>query len=254
MTIEFNYAGKVAFVTGGGTGIGRAAALAFAKAGASVAVVGRTEANLQETVQLIAQAGGQAIALQCDVAKEDEVKSAIAATVSTFGRLDFAFNNAGVEQGAIALADITTADWEQLTSVNLNGAFLCMKHQIPHMLKQGGGAIVNTSSGAGVRGFAGQAGYCATKWGVIGMSKAAALDYAADGIRVNVVSPGFIDTPMMKRFTGGTEEGLRMVIDNEPVGRPGRPEEVAATVLWLCSEEAAFSTGSNVVVDGGQTV
>ncbi|MCC5074382.1 glucose 1-dehydrogenase [Xanthomonas campestris] len=254
MTIAFNYAGKVAFVTGGGTGIGRAAALAFAKAGASVAVVGRTEANLQETVQLIAQAGGQAIALQCDVAKEDEVKSAIAATVSTFGRLDFAFNNAGVEQGAIALADITTADWEQLTSVNLNGAFLCMKHQIPHMLKQGGGAIVNTSSGAGVRGFAGQAGYCATKWGVIGMSKAAALDYAADGIRVNVVSPGFIDTPMMKRFTGGTEEGLRMVIDNEPVGRPGRPEEVAATVLWLCSEEAAFSTGSNVVVDGGQTV
>jgi NAD(P)-dependent dehydrogenase (short-subunit alcohol dehydrogenase family) len=254
MAIQFDFAGKVAFVTGGGTGIGRATALAFAKAGASVAVVGRTEASTKETVHLIEQAGGRAIAVRCDVAKEDEVQATIAKTISTFGRIDFALNNAGVEHEVIALADISTDEWERQIGINLGGVFFSMKHQIPHMLKQGGGAIVNISSGAGVKGFAGQAAYCASKWGVIGMSKAAALDYAAKGIRVNVVSPGFVATPMMERFTGGTEEGLRTVVSNEPVGRPGRPEELAATVLWLCSEEAAFSTGSNLVVDGGQTV
>lgn len=254
MAIQFDFSGKVAFVTGGGTGIGRATALAFAKAGASVAVVGRTEASTQETVQLIEQAGGRAIAIRCDVAKEDEVQAAVAKAIATFGRIDFALNNAGVEHEVIALADISTEEWERQIGINLGGVFFSMKHQIPHMLKQGGGAIVNISSGAGVKGFAGQAAYCASKWGVIGMSKAAALDYAAKGIRVNVVSPGFVATPMMERFTGGTEEGLRTVVSNEPVGRPGRPEELAATVLWLCSEEAAFSTGSNLVVDGGQTV
>lgn len=254
MAIQFDFSGKVAFVTGGGTGIGRATALAFAKAGASVAVVGRTEASTQETVQLIEQAGGRAIAIRCDVAKEDEVQAAVAKAIATFGRIDLALNNAGVEHEVIALADISTEEWERQIGINLGGVFFSMKHQIPHMLKQGGGAIVNISSGPGVKGFAGQAAYCASKWGVIGMSKAAALDYAAKGIRVNVVSPGFVATPMMERFTGGTEEGLRTVVSNEPVGRPGRPEELAATVLWLCSEEAAFSTGSNLVVDGGQTV
>lgn len=254
MTIQFDYTGKVAFVTGGGTGIGRATAVAFARAGASVAVVGRTEAKTKETVHLIKQAGGRAISIVCDVSKEEEVQAAVATTVSTFGRLDFAFNNAGVEHGGIALTDLPTAEWERQIGINLSGVFFSMKHQIPEILKQGGGAVVNTSSGAGVKGFGGQAGYCAAKWGVIGLSKAAALDYAAKGVRVNVISPGFIDTPMMQRFTGGTEEGLRMVVENEPVGRPGRPEEIAATVLWLCSQEAAFSTGSNLVVDGGQTV
>jgi NAD(P)-dependent dehydrogenase (short-subunit alcohol dehydrogenase family) len=254
MAIQFDFAGKVAFVTGGGTGIGRATALAFAKAGACVAVVGRTEASTRETVQLIEQGGGRAIAVRCDVAKEDEVHAAVGKALSTFGRIDFALNNAGVEHEVIALADISTEEWERQIGINLAGVFFSMKHQIPHMLKQGGGSIVNISSGAGVKGFAGQAAYCASKWGVIGMSKAAALDYAAKGIRVNVVSPGFVSTPMMERFTGGAEEGLSTVVANEPVGRPGRPEELAATVLWLCSEEAAFSTGSNLVVDGGQTV
>jgi NAD(P)-dependent dehydrogenase (short-subunit alcohol dehydrogenase family) len=254
MTIQFDYSGKVAFVTGGGTGIGRATALAFAQAGASVTVLGRTEASTQETVRLIEQAGGRAIAIRGDVSKEDDVKASIDKTVATFGRLDFAFNNAGVEHGAIPIADISTAEWERQIGINLSGAFFCMKHQIPLMLKQGGGSIVNTSSGAGVRGFAGQAAYCAAKFGLIGMSKAAALDYAAKGIRVNVVSPGFIATPMMERFTGGTEAGLRTVVAKEPVGRPGCPEEIAATVLWLCSDAAAFSVGSNIVVDGGQTI
>jgi NAD(P)-dependent dehydrogenase (short-subunit alcohol dehydrogenase family) len=254
MTIRFDYAGKVAFVTGGGSGIGRATALAFAQAGASVAVVGRTNASTQETVQLIEDAGGRAIAIRCDVAKEDEVQAAVARTILAFGRIDFALNNAGVEHELIALADIASDEWERLIGINLGGVFFSMKHQVQQMLKQGAGSIVNISSGAGVKGIAGQAAYCASKWGVIGLSKATALDYAAKGIRVNVISPGFVATPMMERFTGGTEEGLRMVVSNEPVGRPGRPEELAATVLWLCSEEAAFSTGSNLVVDGGQTV
>lgn len=254
MTIRFDYAGKVAFVTGGGSGIGRATALAFAQAGASVAVVGRTNASTQETVQLIEDAGGRAIAIRCDVAKEDEVQAAVARTILAFGRIDFALNNAGVEHELIALADIASDEWERLIGINLGGVFFSMKHQVQQMLKQGAGSIVNISSGAGVKGIAGQAAYCASKWGVIGLSKAAALDYAAMGIRVNVISPGFVATPMMERFTGGTEEGLRMVVSNEPVGRPGRPEELAATVLWLCSEVAAFSTGSNLVVDGGQTV
>ncbi|BDB27861.1 SDR family oxidoreductase [Cupriavidus sp. P-10] len=200
------------------------------------------------------QAGGRAISIRCDVAKEDEIQAAVAKTISTFGRLDFVLNNAGVEHEVIALADISTEEWERQIGINLGGVFFSMKHQIPQVLKQDGGSIVNISSGAGVKGFAGQAAYCASKWGVIGMSKAAALDYAAKGTRVNVVSPGFVATPMMERFTGGTEEGLRTVVANEPVGRPGRPEELAATVLWLCSEKAAFSTGSNLVVDGGQTV
>ncbi|MBG6596001.1 SDR family oxidoreductase [Pseudomonas aeruginosa] len=253
MTIQFDYTGKVAFVTGAGAGIGRATALAFAKAGAAVAVVGRTDASIQETVSLIEQAGGRAAAIHCDVSKEADIEAAVAKTVATFGRLDFAFNNAGVEHGVIALADITSAEWERQISTNLSGVFFSMKHQIPQMLKQGGGAIVNTGSGAAVKGFAGQAAYCATKWGLTGMSKAAALDYAPKGIRVNVVSPGFIATPMMDRITGGTEEGLQTVISNEPVGRPGKPEEIAATVLYLCCEEADFTVGANVVVDGGQT-
>ena len=171
-----------------------------------------------------------------------------------FGRLDFALNNAGVEHDEIPLADISTAEWERQIGINLGGVFFGMKHEIPHMLKKGEGSIVNISSGAGVKGIAGQAAYCASKFGIIGLSKAAALDYAAKGIRINVVSPGFIATPMMDRITGGTEEGRQKVLANEPVGRPGRPEEIAATVLWLCSEEAGFSTGSNLIVDGGQTV
>jgi NAD(P)-dependent dehydrogenase (short-subunit alcohol dehydrogenase family) len=254
MTIQFDYAGKVAFITGGGTGIGRATALAFARAGANVAVTGRTEASIQETVQLIEQAGGRALAIRCDVSTESEVQAAVAQTIAAFGRLDFALNNAGVEHELIALADIPGEKWEELIGTNLGGVFFSMKHQIPQMLAQGGGAIINIASGAGVKGIAGQAAYCASKWGVVGLSKATALDYAAKGIRVNVVSPGYVATPMMERITGGTDEGLRKVESEEPVGRPGRPEELAATVLWLCSEEAAFSTGSNVVVDGGQTV
>lgn len=253
MTVQFDYSGKVAFVTGAGTGIGRAAALGFAKAGASVAVVGRTEANNQETIRLIQEAGGHAIALLADVAKESEVEAAVAKTVETFGRLDFAFNNAGVEQPGAVFGEIGDAEWNRQIGINLGGVFFCMKHEIEQMLKQGGGVIVNTGSGAAAKGFPKQAAYCAAKFGVVGLSKATALDYADKNIRVNVVSPGIIATPMMDRFSGGTAEGRAAVTAQEPVGRMGRPEEIAGTVLWLCSDLAAFTTGANIIVDGGQT-
>ena len=252
------FTGKVVFVTGAAGGIGRAAALAFAREGASVMVADVSEEGNQETVRLIEAAGGRALAIRCDVTRAEDVKAALDQTIETFGRLDAAFNNAGIEQAKKATADITEEEWDRIIGIDLRGMFLCMKYEIPLMLNHGGGAIVNTSSGAGVKGFKDQAAYVAAKHGVVGLTKSAALDYASENIRINVVCPGIVDTPMMDRFGGGTPEGKERELAGaaaaEPIGRAGKPEEIAAAVLWLCSDAASFVTGAAMVVDGGQTV
>jgi len=254
MSPKQSFAGKVAFITGAARGIGRATALAFAGRGAAVALADRSEDRAREVVASIEEAGGRALALGCDVTRSEDIQAALRRTIETFGQLDIAFNNAGIEQPITPTADITEDDWDRIVAINLRGVFLCMKYEIPLLLQHGGGAIVNTSSGAGVVGIAGQAAYTAAKHGVVGLTKSAALDYARSGVRINVICPGIIATEMMDRFTGGTPEGHDRVIAQEPIGRMGSPEEIAAAVLWLCSDAAAFVIGHAMVIDGGQTV
>lgn len=246
---------KVALVTGAGSGIGLATAKAFAEAGASVALVDKYEESVRAAAEDLVAAGYKALAIRCDVTRTEEVKAALDQTISAVGRLDFAFNNAGIEPRKPApTAEYEEEEWNRIIDTNLRGVFLCMKYEIPLILKQGGGAIVNTSSGAGIIGIKGSPAYTAAKHGVIGLTRAAALDYAAQNIRINAVCPGYIETPMMDRFTGGTPLGRAKVIAEAPVGRMGKPEEIAATVLWLCSDLAGFVVGASIVVDGGQTV
>jgi NAD(P)-dependent dehydrogenase (short-subunit alcohol dehydrogenase family) len=247
------YAGKVAFVTGAGSGIGRATAIAFARAGASVTAADISEDGLGPTVAQIEALGGRVVPVRCDVTRSVDVQAALGQTIETFGRLDVAFNNAGIEQPVTPLAELSEELWDRVIAVNLKSVFICMKYEIELMLDGGGGAIVNTSSGAGVLAIRGQSSYCASKFGVNAMSKVAALEYASKNIRVNAICPGIIDTPMMDRFTGNTDEGRARVIAQEPIGRMGRPEEIADAVLWLCSERAGFVTGHALVMDGGQT-
>jgi NAD(P)-dependent dehydrogenase (short-subunit alcohol dehydrogenase family) len=242
------FEGKTAFITGAASGIGRATAVAFAAEGARVVVTDRVEAALQETAGYVKEAGGEVLAIACDVSKPEEIEAAVAQAVNTFGRIDCAFNNAGVENKATPLHEIELEEWDRILSINLRGTFVCMKHEIAQMVRQGSGVVVNTSSGAGIRGVAGGASYAASKHAMIGMTKSAALDYAKRNIRVNCVLPGNIATPMMDRFTGGD---IQKAIDLEPVGRLGKPEEIAEAVLWMCSDLGGFVTGASIVVDGG---
>lgn len=240
--------GKVVLVTGAASGIGRATAVAFAHEGAHVCILDRTEDALSDAAQAVRAGGGEVLTIACDVSKPDQVEAAVGHVVARFGRLDIAFNNAGVENEAAPVHEIELPDWDRILDINLRGTFVCMKHELAQMVRQGSGVIVNTSSGAGVRGVAGGAAYAASKHAIIGLTKSAALDYAKQNIRVNAILPGNIETPMMDRFTGGD---IQKAIDLEPVGRLGKPEEIADAVLWMSADLGAFMTGAAVSVDGG---
>ena len=242
------FTNKVVFITGAASGIGRAAALAFAAEGARVAILDRSEEELEKVKSSVENAGGEVLTVVCDVSSPDQVEHAIEQVVHRFSRLDIAFNNAGVENKAAPVHEIDLAEWDRILNINLRGTFVCMKHELAQMVKQGGGVIVNTSSGAGIRGVAGGAAYAASKHAILGLTRSAALDYARQNIRVNAVLPGNIETPMMDRFTGGD---IQKAIDLEPVGRLGKPEEIAEAVLWMASDLGGFVTGAATVIDGG---
>lgn len=249
--MEKTFENKVALVTGGSYGIGRAAAVAFAKRGAKVVVADWAEDKEQETMKQIKSMGGEGIFVLCDVSKADQIKALIEKTIAQFGRLDFAFNNAGIEGATGQSHECTEENWDKTIGINLKGVWLCMKYEIPLMLKQGKGAIVNCASVAGLIGFPGLPAYVATKHGVIGLTKTAALENAKQNIRVNAVCPGVIKTPMIDRITGKNKVVEKQYADMEPMGRMGQPEEVAEAVMWLCSDAASFVTGHAMPVDGG---
>ena len=247
--MENGFKNKVALITGGSFGIGRATAIAFAKKGAKIVIADWKEN--QETMDLIENSGGEAIFVKCDVSKSEDVKAMVEETINTFGQLDYAFNNAGIEGASAPTQDCTEENWDKTIGINLKGIWLCMKYEIPEMLKNRKGVIINCSSVAGLIGFQGLPAYVASKHGVIGLTKTAALENAPLGIRINAVCPGVIQTAMIDRLTGKTKEAIKQFTELEPVGRFGQPDEIANAVIWLCSDEASFVTGVAMPVDGG---
>jgi len=245
--------GKVALVTGGGSGIGRATALAFARKGVRVALADVVFEAANRTVGMIKEAGGEAVAILCDVAKSAEVKVMVDKTVEHFGRLDCAFNNAGIEGQMAPIVDYDEDAWNRIIAVNLTGVWLCMKYEIPAMLRQGGGAIVNTASVAGHIGTPQATGYTAAKHGVVGLTKTVALEYATSRIRVNALCPGAIRTELWEAGIKKYPHMTQFIRDSHPVGRIGEVDEVAGAVVWMCSDEASFMTGASMIIDGGLT-
>ncbi len=244
--------GKVALITGGGSGIGRATALVFAREGAKVMIADYDREGGEQTVKMIKTSGGEASFVEANVAVAKQAEAMVAKTVETYGRLDCAFNNAGIEgQMGGNLAECSEENWGRIIAINLTGVFLCMKYEIPQMLKQGGGSIVNTASAAGLIGLPGGTAYVASKHGVAGLTKSAALEYAKSGIRINAVCPGFIRTAMVERVIDGGSISEDAMVAAEPIGRIGKPEEIANAVLFLCSDDASFVTGLPMPVDGG---
>jgi NAD(P)-dependent dehydrogenase (short-subunit alcohol dehydrogenase family) len=246
---------RVALVTGAGSGIGRASALAFARAGACVTVSDINQSAAEQTVTQIREAGGDAHALKVDVCSESEVEQLVAATLDRFGRLDYAHNNAGIGAPPAPLHEADRAAFERVLAVNLLGVWLCLKHEARYMLQHGGGAIVNTASLAGLIGFPMNVAYSASKHAVIGITRTAALEYAQSNIRVNAVCPAFVHTPMVDSLVafGGPQWSLERLARMQPMGRLGTPEEVAEAVVWLCSDAASFITGHALPLDGGTT-
>jgi NAD(P)-dependent dehydrogenase (short-subunit alcohol dehydrogenase family) len=243
--------GKVAVITGGTSGIGRDTAVLFAREGAKVVFTGRREAEGQETLRLVRDAGGDGLFVKGDVAKAADVQAMVQKTVEKYGRLDVAFNNAGIEGQWMSLADLPEEQFDQLIGINVKGVWLCLKYEIQQMLKQGGGgAIVNMSSVAGLMGAVGASAYVASKHAVIGMTRTAALEYAKAGIRVNAVCPAVIETPMAERAFGDPAAS-KWVLSLHPIGHFGKPIEIAEAVLWMCSSRASFMTGDFMVLDGG---
>ena len=245
-----SFDGKVAIVTGAASGIGRSSAQLYAREGAKVVVSDVDEKGGHETVRLIKMAGGEAIFIFADVAAVADCESMVRKTIEEYGRLDYACNNAGIGGEQNLTADYSVEGWQKVLAVNLSGVFYCMKYEIPEMLRVGGGAIVNMASILGKVGFAGSPAYVAAKHGLIGLTKNAALEYAAQGIRVNSVGPAFIRTPMIAPLEENPE-GLNMLVSFHPIGRLGNPEEVAELVIWLSSKSASFVTGAYYAVDGG---
>jgi NAD(P)-dependent dehydrogenase (short-subunit alcohol dehydrogenase family) len=249
--METTFKNKVVIITGSTFGIGKSAAIAFAQRGAKVVLSDWKQD--EDTLSTIIENGGDAIFVKCDVSAENDVKNLVAETIAKYGRLDFAFNNAGIEGTPAPVTECSNDNWDKTININLKGVWYCMKYQIPEMLKVGGGVIVNNASIAGLVGFGGVPAYVASKHAVVGLTKNVALDYAKQNIRVNAVCPGVIHTPMVDRFTGQDPKVLEQLVAAKPMGRVGQPEEIAETVVFLCSNAASFITGQAIAIDGGWT-